>query len=141
MLKTSQPILLVESNQTDQVNIKNALFAIDEKCTLVCSNSSEEALTYLREPDKSRPWLILLGMNANDSDGFSFLKTVKTDEHLRKIPVVVISESGDGKNLEKGFNHGIAGFMIKHRDVSKVSGTIEAIMRYWSLSKLPLSGV
>jgi len=140
MLRKLKPILLVESNQADRHGISEAFGALDKKYTLLCANSGEEALNYLTESTKLRPWLILLGWNSNNGEKISFLREVKADSHLKNIPVVVIAQSENRKNLIEGFDLGIAGFMVKHREVSSLAETIEVIMRYWNLSELPPDG-
>ena len=80
----TNPILLIEDNPTDKNNIESALENMQVKSQLVHSSNSEEALNYLRGQDNKKPWLILLGLNAQSPDGFDFLKVIKSDDNLKE---------------------------------------------------------
>ena len=137
MLLSNKPILLIEDDPTDTKNIKSALEAMEVKSPLVHFSNSEEALNYLRDQDNKKPWLILLGLNAHNLDGIDFLKAIKSDDHLKMTPVVIIAESHEDQKIVQGFELGVAGYVVKPQDISKVDNTIRTIMDYWTLSELP----
>ena len=140
MLLRNKPILLIEDDPIDTKSIKSTLETMKVKSPLVHSNNSEEALIYLKNQKNKKPWLILLGMNMQSADGIDFLKTIKTDEHLKIIPVVIIAESNEDQNIIQGFEFGVAGYIVKPQDTSKITDTIRTIMDYWNLSELPPIG-
>jgi DNA-binding response OmpR family regulator len=133
----NKPILLIENDPTYANDILCALEAMEIKSPLVHSNTNEDALNYLKSQNNKKPWLILLGLNTHNSDSLNLLKTLKIDEHLRIIPVVIIADSDEGGNIMQGFELGVAGYVIKPRDTSKIPATIKTIMEYWTLSELP----
>lgn len=139
MLPRNKPILLIEGDPIDANNIKCALEAMGVKSPFVHSNNSEEALIYLRNQGNIKPWLILFGLNSQSPDGLNFLQVIKTDDHLRIIPVVVIAESNEDHKIVQGFELGVAGYIVKPQDTSKITNTIGTIMDYWNLSELPPS--
>jgi len=59
------------------------------------------AIEYLFGPDgsgsahKGRPLLILLDLNLPDMTGIDILKRVKSSEHLKRSPVVVLTTTDD----------------------------------------------
>ena len=57
---------------------------------IIAANGVDEALTLLRE---QRPDLILSDLHMPGKDGFDFIKLVKADGELRKIPFVLISST------------------------------------------------
>ena len=135
-----EPILLVDDNLSDTENIAKALRATEVKCPLIHMATFEEALVYLSNRENLQPWLIFLGLNEQKSDGLNFLKTIKVDENLRQIPVVIFAFSNEQCNVVKSFELGVAGYMVKSQDVSTLADTIKTIMQYWTLSELPPIG-
>jgi DNA-binding NarL/FixJ family response regulator len=135
-----EPILLIEDNLSDIENITNALKTIELKSPLIHMNTFEEALVYLNNRKNLPPLLILLGLNEENSNGLNFLKTIKADENMKQIPVVIFALSNEQQNVVKSFKLGVAGYMVKSEVFSKLNETIKTIMEYWTLSELPPVG-
>ena len=133
-------ILLIEDNLSDIENITKALKAIELKNPLIHINTCEEAIVYLNNKNNLQPGLILLGLNEQQSDGLDFLKTIKANENLRQIPVVIFAFSDEQYNIVKSFKLGVAGYIVKPEDVSKLNESIKIITQYWTLSELPPVG-
>lgn len=129
--------MLIENDPASAKNIMCALEATDLKSPLVHSNTGEDALNYLKSQNNKKPWLILLGLNSNGSDGLNLLKIIKIDDRLRIIPVVIIADSSEDQNITQGFELGVAGYVVKPQDISQIPSTIRTIMEYWTLSELP----
>jgi DNA-binding NarL/FixJ family response regulator len=73
-------------------------------------------------------------------DGAEFLKIVKADKALKKIPVVILTTSNSDRDVIESFELGAAGYMVKSVDYEKFVETIKAIDMYWTLSRLPSNG-
>ena len=70
-------------------------------------------------------------------NGTEFLKIVKTDEALKKIPVVVLTTSSEEEDIVESFKFGVAGYIVKPVDYKKFVEAIRTIDLYWTLSELP----
>jgi len=141
MLPRNKPILLIQEDPLDTDHIKYALETMGAKSPIIHSNNGEEALIYLKNQSNITPWLILFGLDSQDSDGLNYLKVIKTDKHLKNIPVVIIAVSYEEQKIAQGFELGVAGYIIKPQDASKITDAIGTIMDYWNLSELPPIGV
>src|SRR3990172_9525345 len=105
-------ILLVEDNDGHTKLILRA-FKEDRLANPVnCVRDGEEALDYLyrrgdyADPKNSpRPDIILLDLKLPKIDGLEVLKTVKEDETLREIPVVVLTSSTDARDVSEAYRH------------------------------------
>ena len=136
-MRNSKPILLVEDDSVDAVMVKRALESLKVANSLVNLGDSEDALSYLRNNNNKKPGIILLDLNLPKMDGLEFLKVIKADGELKKIPVVVLSTSDNERDITESFKHGVAGYMVKPLDNKTFVETIKIIDQYWTLSELP----
>ncbi len=88
-------ILLVEDNPGDVVLAQEALKESKVRNKLFVVDDGVEAMAFLHREGKyagvPRPDLILLGLNLPRKSGREVLAEVKTDEDLKRIPVVVLA--------------------------------------------------
>ena len=136
-MKNNKPILLVEDDQIDIMTVSRALKEINVTNQLEVTHNGEEALAYLNEQGNVKPCIILLDLNMPKMNGIEFLKQIKADNLLMKIPVVVLTTSQDEQDRIDTFNSGIAGYMIKPVDYVQFVETMKTIEMYWTLSELP----
>jgi CheY-like chemotaxis protein len=104
---------------------------------LVRTDNGEEALDYLRKEKNPKPCLTLLDLNMPKMNGIEFLKVVKADGTLKKIPVIVLTTSDEQQDIVESFNLSVAGYMLKSVDYKRFVDTIRTIELYWTLSELP----
>lgn len=136
-MKSHKSILLVEDDQVDALTVKRALNDIHVKNHLEIAGNGEEGLSYLRNPGKENPCIILLDLNMPKMSGIEFLKIIKNDNILKKIPVVVLTTSRSEQDKIESFNLGVAGYMLKPVDYQQFVDVIRIINDYWTVSELP----
>ena len=139
-MQNSKPILLIEDDDVDVMTVNRALRDSKVANQLVSIGDGEEAIEYLRDESATKPSIILLDLNMPKMDGAEFLKIVKADNALKKIPVVILTTSNSDRDVTESFELGAAGYMVKSVDYEKFVETIRAIYQYWTLSKLPSNG-
>ena len=139
-MRNSKPILLVEDDSVDVMTVKRALKDLEVAGELIPTGDGEEALAYLKDEGNAKPCVILLDLNMPKMNGTEFLKIVKADESLKKIPVIVLTTSNSEQDIAKSFELGAAGYMVKSVDYKKFVEIIKTIDLYWTLSKLPPNG-
>lgn len=132
--------MLVEDDTVDVMTVKRALKDLQVMSDLVPTGDGEEALAYLRDDGNTKPCVILLDLNMPKMNGTEFMKIVKADEDLRKIPIIVLTTSNSEQDISKSFELGAAGYMVKSVDYKKFMEIIKTIDLYWTLSKLPSNG-
>ncbi len=136
-MRNSKPILLVEDDCVDAMTVRRAFEELKVTNPLVSSMNGEEALKCLRSEGNEKPCIILLDLNMPKMNGIEFLKVVKADDVLKKIPVVVLTTSNEEQDVVESFKFGVAGYMIKAADYKKFVEAIRIIDLYWTLSELP----
>lgn len=137
MKVASKPILLVEDDQVDAMTVRRALKELHIANRLEHEENGEAALAYLRDVTKEHPCIILLDLNMPIMNGSEFLRAVKQDSQLRRIPVVVLTTSEEQRDKVESFNLGVAGYMKKPVDYQQFVELIRSIDTYWTLSELP----
>ena len=139
-MQNSKPILLIEDDDVDVMTVKRALKDLKVSNQLVSIGDGEEAIEYLKTESAVKPCIVLLDLNMPKMDGAEFLKIVKADKALKKIPVVILTTSNSDRDVIESYELGAAGYMVKSVDYEKFVETIRAIDQYWTLSKLPSNG-
>lgn len=71
-----------------------------------------EAMKALLE-ENERPLLIWLDYYLGDTNGLSFLKIIKSNDELKKIPVFVVSNSAGGDKVKHLLSMGADEYLVK----------------------------
>lgn len=98
----------------------------------------QAALDYLyhreayADPAKSPvPHLILLDLRLPKIDGLEVLRRIKQDEHLSRIPVVVLTTSASESDLARAYEHHANSYLVKPVDFDKFTSLMETLGYYW----------
>jgi CheY-like chemotaxis protein len=125
-------ILLVEDDVGDVVMTQEAFeyHRITNPLHVVADGAA--AMEFLRREgtyaDAPRPGLILLDLNLPKMSGREVLAAIKTDEHLRSIPVVVLTTSAAEEDILRSYNSHANAYVTKPVDLRRfmdVVGQIE----------------
>jgi CheY-like chemotaxis protein len=135
-------ILLVEDDEVDVMNVQRALKKNNSDSTLYRAANGIEALAMLRTnskiiTDDNSRLLILLDLNMPKMGGLEFLKELRADPTLSKLPVVILTTSMQDSDLATAYQYNAAGYLIKPITFSSFVEMIDILTRYWSMSELP----
>ena len=136
-MRNCKPVLLVEDDTIDAMTVRRAFRDLNVTNPLGHALNGEEALAYLQDESNEHPCVILLDLNMPKMNGTEFLKIVKADPSLRRIPVVVLTTSNEERDIVESFRLSVAGYIIKPVDYRKFVEAIQTIDLYWTLSELP----
>jgi len=136
-MKGNEPLLLVEDDPVDVMTIKRAMKELNITNPVQVAGNGEEALVYLQDPQNEKPTLILLDLHMPRMDGISFLKEIKDDPVLKRIPVIVLTTSDEIQDKIESFDLSVAGYMLKPVNYQQFVEVIKAINLYWTLSEIP----
>lgn len=132
-----KPILLVEDDRVDAMTVKRAFRNLGITNPLTIKENGEEALTFLSDDRENKPFIILLDLNMPRMNGIEFLRAIKADRALKKIPVIVLTTSKDEEDKLESYNLGVAGYLVKRVEYTEFLKTIETFEKYWSICQLP----
>ena len=139
-------ILLVEDNPLDVEMIQETFKLIESKNRLFLTKDGEEALDFIYHRGKYQdtslapvPDLILLDIRMPKVDGLEVLKVIKSDENLKKIPVLVLTISERDTDIRKAYEYGANSYIVKPIEFSGFANILTKVEEYWlTIAKLPL---
>jgi CheY-like chemotaxis protein len=139
-------ILLVEDNPGDVRLTKESFKEAKVRNKLHVVEDGVEAMAFLRQEgkyaDAPRPDLILLDLNLPKKDGREVLGEIKTDEDLRRIPVVVLTVSKADEDILKAYNLNANCYITKPIGLEQFIKVVKTIEEFWlTIVKLPPKAV
>ena len=139
-------ILLVEDNPNDVELTLEALAEHNLANEVVVVHDGAEALDYLyrrgsyQMRDPGNPAVVLLDLKLPKVDGLEVLKTVKSDEQLKTIPVVVLTSSREEKDLVRSYQLGVNAYVTKPVDFSAFVNSVSQLGLFWAVINEPPVG-
>jgi two-component system, chemotaxis family, response regulator Rcp1 len=138
-------ILLVEDSPGDADLARVALEQTKVRNTLHVVPDGEAAMDFLRQvgkyADAPRPGLILLDLNLPKKDGREVLAEIKSDDDLKRIPVVILTISKEEEDVLRSYNLHANCFITKPIDLSQFLKVVKSIEEFWlSIVRLPPNG-
>jgi CheY-like chemotaxis protein len=135
-------ILLVEDNPGDVRLVKEVMKDAKVANSLHVAEDGEEAMAMLRREGKYsgsvRPDLILLDLNLPGKDGREVLREIKTDENLRRIPVVVLTTSSAEEDIIRSYSDYANSYITKPINLNQFINVVKSIENFWlTIVKLP----
>ncbi|MFC2102183.1 response regulator [Bacteroidota bacterium] len=138
-------ILLIEDNPNDVELTLLALQSSKLANKIEVLRDGEEALDYLfgkgtfSSRDKSDlPRMILLDLKLPKVSGIEVLEKIKSDDHLRLVPVVVLTTSKEERDLVQSYHLGVNSYIVKPVDYQMFISVISEISQYWlTVNELP----
>ena len=139
-VRSDTAILLVEDDIVDVESVTRALRHNGVTNPLYVARNGEDALAFLRHAGRyagdngaPHPGLILLDLNMPVMNGKELLARMKTDQELRRIPVVVLTTSREEGDIIATYDLGVAGYIVKPLDFDTFCEAIGTLDRYWTL--------
>lgn len=135
-------ILLVEDNPGDVRLIQESFREGKVINKIHVVRDGEEAMAFLRREgnyaDAVRPDIILLDLNLPKKNGREVLDEIKADEHLKRVPVVVLTCSSAEQDMLKSYDHHANSYIVKPVNLRDFMEVIKSIEDFWlTIVKLP----
>lgn len=140
MMSTCPPIMLVEDNPLDVDLTLRAFQRRKLANPVVVARDGEEALAWVVrwEAGEMKPVVILLDLNIPRIDGLTVLRTMKTHQTLRRIPIVVLTTSSEDRDMHAAYDLGVNSYIVKPVDFDSFMDVAQQIEMYWcALNDLP----
>ncbi len=138
-------ILLVEDNPADARLVKEALKEGKVHNNLHVVEDGAEALAFLQKKDRyadmPNPDVIFLDLHLPKKNGHEVLAEIKSDDELKRIPVVILTASKAEEDIQKSYLLHANCYINKPGDLEQFIHIIKSIEDFWfTIVKLPLHG-
>ena len=139
-------ILLAEDNPKD---VELTLTALDEHNLaneVVVVNDGAEALDYLYRRGKfsmradNDPAVVLLDLKMPKVDGLEVLRTIKNDNKLKMIPLVILTSSREEKDLVESYKLGVNAYVVKPVNFQQFIEAVKELGAFWAVINEPPPG-
>ena len=130
-------ILLIESEGDAAQSAMDMLSSLGVQNQVVHFSSQEDGLAFLNDSDTPRPCLVLLNPDASEFSDPAFLPAVKSSSTLCPIPVIVLTDCDRRHVVSDCYGQGAVGYLVKSKSPKRTIDKLEALMKYWSLNRLP----
>ncbi len=130
-------LLLIDDDEIERMKFKRVCQKNNYTHTVLEAANGEIALDILKHKE-ALPNLILLDLNMPKMNGIEFLSTLKSNESLKYIPIIVMSSSDNDKDVKECYELGIAGYVIKPLHFAEYSKRIVSLLSYWEINELVL---
>jgi len=141
-----KPILLVEDNPKD---LELALLALERSNLaneVVTVRDGAEAIDYLfrqgafQSRPAGNPAVVLMDLKLPKIDGIEVLERVRSVEHLRSIPVVMLTTSREEKDLVRSYKLGVNAYVVKPIAFNEFIAAIQDLGVFWAVLNEPPPG-
>jgi CheY-like chemotaxis protein len=135
--RQSRPVevLLVEDNPGDVRLTQEALKDGRVLVNLTVAADGVEALEILhrsgQHANKARPDLILLDLNLPRKNGREVLETIKADDDLKRIPVIVMTTSKAEQDIHRAYHLNANCYVTKPVDLDEFLNVVRSIEDFW----------
>ena len=139
-------ILLVEDDPKDVELTMTALEEYNLSNEVVVTSDGEEALDYLYYRGKfqrrsgENPAVLLLDLKLPKVDGMQVLETIKSDDKLKMIPVVVLTSSREERDMIASYKLGVNAYVVKPVDFHEFVNAIKELGVFWAIINEPPPG-
>ncbi|MCW2315469.1 Response regulator receiver domain-containing protein [Rhodoblastus acidophilus] len=106
---------------------------------IITFGNGADALAYLLDADKTRrgPLLILLDLNLPDMTGIDILARIKSDEVVKRSPVIVLTTTDDRREIQKCYDIGANVYITKPVDYDSFANAIRQLGLFLSVIQVP----
>ena len=139
-------ILLAEDSLADAEMAIDALREANLANPIVHVNDGAEAMDYLyaRGAYEGRtggePAVLLLDIKMPRMDGLEVLQQLRTDERLRRIPVVMLTSSREEPDLLRAYELGVNAYVVKPVEFKEFVAAISDLGVFWAVLNEPPPG-
>ncbi|TWI38135.1 response regulator [Paracoccus sulfuroxidans] len=115
-------VLAVDDSRTMRDMIRLTLSAVGMSVVV-----AEDGVHGLETLDASTPDIIISDINMPRLDGFGFIEAVRQKEHLRAIPILVLTTESAPELKMRARNAGATGWIVKPFDPQKLVKTVQMV--------------
>ncbi|HBL22600.1 MAG TPA: two-component system response regulator [Deltaproteobacteria bacterium] len=145
MNENTVEVILVEDNPADAEMTLAALSEHNFANKVKLLKDGAEAIDYIMnnvdciagQTDKCCPKVILLDLKLPKIDGLEVLRRIRSSEHTKSVPVVVLTSSNEEKDRIESYKLGVNSYIVKPVNFDDFARSVAEIGCYWLLMNKP----
>src|SRR5687767_12636987 len=128
-------IALIEDSPADTKMIRFALHEVDPAINVMAFERGTDALQYFAAAsvnDTCMPCdLLLVDLNLPALSGLEVLELIRANDHLRMLPVVILSGSSNPSDVERCYLAGANSYVTKPTNLDDLLAIMARLVTYW----------
>ena len=128
-------ILIVDDSPTIRRMVRASLGAVP-KTVLIEAGSGLQAIEALAV---NTVHLVVLDLNMPDMHGVDVLRFVRSHDHYRNVPVIVLTTRGDSTSRDSVLQAGASAYMTKPFAPSALESTVRELLAFSPTEDLPVT--
>lgn len=131
-------ILLIEDSPDDALLIQRAFRKLGVPSTVRILGDGDKALAYLAGEggyaDRLQhplPDIMLLDLKLPRRSGFEVLEWLRSQPGLRRLPVIVLTGSREGMDVDRAADLGANSYLVKPVGFEALLVVVESLRHYW----------
>lgn len=101
-------VLIIDSDRYLLRMYEDLLESLDYK--VITATDGDRGLFLAKE---HKPQVVVTALDLERKDGLTVLREIKKDKDIQKIPVIILSNSGDRENIRACLKAGASSYLIK----------------------------
>jgi CheY-like chemotaxis protein len=136
-------ILIAEDDPKDLELLQTSLAELNLSNPVIAVRDGAEALDFLYKRGAYEgsglwhPAVVLLDIKMPKVDGIQVLKKIKSDENLRRIPVVMLTSSREESDLMTCYELGSNAYVVKPMKFGDFATAIRDVGAFWAVVNEP----
>ena len=132
-------ILFAEDNPRDVELTLEALGDHNLANNVIVVRDGVETMDYLRREGKYKqrkpgnPAVLLLDIKMPRMDGIEVLKTIRNDNTLKLLPVVMLTSSREEQDVIKSYELGVNAYVVKPVDFKEFIEAVKQLGVFWAV--------
>lgn len=142
-MKGDTVILVAEDDAGHFQLIKKNLWLSCIDCDIIQFKNGQEVLDFLfkMENEGMKWYVLLLDIRMPKVDGVEVLRKIKEDAKLRRIPVIMLSTTGETNMIKQCYELGCSFYVVKPVDYEQFIRAVQNLGKYLSLESLRLPSI
>lgn len=137
-MKTEVKRILIVDDSAKDVELTIAALAENNLANeIIVAEDGEEALDYLHRRGKfadydiGNPAVILLDIKMPKMNGIEVLEYIRSKPIFKSIPVIMVTSSGEERDLVESYKLGANAYMVKPVDIAQFIDAIKVLGQFW----------
>lgn len=135
VMKPLADVLLVEDNPADVDLTREVLTETNHHLRLSAVQDGEQAISFLRRrgkfSDVPRPDIIVLDLNLPGITGRNVLQQLKSDQDLKRIPVIIFTSSQAQDDVVSTYELGASCYLRKPGNLPEFKAVVKTVADFW----------